>query len=171
MPDEPEEVGNQKPPRATRFGGERANPGGRGPKEGTRYLKSALKRAVAENPGWIDQIARMVLEDAAGKTKLAVMVGSGKDSSIEEVDIAVVDRQRATAFLRDTLDGKPVLAIDVGGAISTNLIIAHATGEVDPALAEEIQALVVSDEETGEMDLENPHQDPEKGPEPAEDEP
>ena len=172
MPESEEyKVGDQSPPRIHQFGGEEANPQGKGPEKGARYLKSALKRHVQKNPRDVDLVAAQLFNDATGRTRVeqAVHVGKG-ETSTEQVPISVADRQRAAGMLADRLDGKPVQEIDVAGAPTTMVIVAHSTGGMDPGLSEEIAAIVESheDEATDAVDLSNPHPDPETEEEPDE---
>lgn len=155
QPEGEEKVGNKKPPRIHQFGAEQGNRRGNGPEQGVRYFKPALKRFIKKYPRALDIAVKQLFEDAKGLTRVA-----------EGERITPADRQRALMILRDTLDGKPVQEIDVAGAPTTLVVVAHATGGMDPELSDEIAAIVYNheDEAVEAVDLSNPHPENEEEP-------
>jgi len=148
QPEGEKPVGNKSPPRIHQFGGKEANPQGRGPERGVRYFKPALKRYMKAHPKAMELIVKGLVEDAKGLTTV-------KDGE----RISPADKQRAATLIRDSLDGKPVQEIDIAGAPTTMVIVAHATGDLDPELSTEIAEIVHSHEEEAAepVDLSNPH--------------
>lgn len=115
---------------------------------GTKYTKSQLSRLSRERPDLFEAFLLKMCEDAAGVTQVehaATFEGAAQKYRLE---IEPVDRHRAAAFIRDTLDGKPDAARDFASAAAPKVYIFNRAQGVDIAFDAETQALL-----TRELDL------------------
>lgn len=109
---------------------------------GQRLLKRQLQRIAREKPHLLPKACLKAFEDAAGETQVeraAIFQGAAQKYRIE---IEPIDRHRALAMIRDTVDGKPDQAIDIDGVPTTQVVILNGVAGIDVTFPADIQRLI-----------------------------
>lgn len=123
-----------------------------GLRPGQKVTKAGLMRIAREQPHLLEKACLKALEDAAGETQVERAATFEGEAHKYRIEIEPVDRHRALALFRDTVDGKPEQAIDLDGAPTTQVVILNGVKGIDVVFPSETQALLQRELAAGARD-------------------